>query len=559
MTLSEPSSVNSTFAPPLAPSRAIQPLGFSAVLRFAALAPLLPSLACSSPSSSERPSPTGELDASAPSSAELTEAGPVPTLDADAATDENTAAPPEDSDSGSPAESGPGSSSSSAPSSTTSAESPSNPTTGEEPALAKAHFFLPTPEVDNTGAPHLQVDKDGGLHAAYPTYVGKGAYYAYCDKDCDEESDVKVVRFETELSVSNALVGITADGKPRVLLSAWDQIYYAQCDEDCTKKTSWDIGSILKHDNVLEITGEAFALDSNAKPHFLLHTYVVPFGVSALTPETYVASCTDACTLNANWTAAKVADEIWEGGTLRFGMDDDAHIFAAAVQFDAGVPKARVPVYAECSDDCVESPEQWHALSLGYPAYEDREKAVSIRPSLSMELTKDGAPRVLAMLEGEAEDERMIAYMACEDGCVEDGAAWSGTVVSNHPDLAAGLDLALDAHDNPRLVYNIGYSIFLAACDTGVCSDAPSEWAISPVEAAADMPPDEIILWPNCNVDAWFLHSPNLVLTQDGNPRVGYQATDLSGGGVPMPDPGQSPCLAGIDLTWTRLTAFTRR
>lgn len=424
------------------------------------------------------------------------------------------------------------------------------------PSEAKARFFLPTPEVDNTGAPHLSLDKAGGLHTAYPTYVGKGAYYAYCDAACSSEADVKVVRFETEMTVLNALVAVTDDGRPRVLLNSWDRIYYAECDEDCTEQTSWSIGAILKHDNKKEITGEAFALDPDGNPAFILHSYVELFGVGQEVPATHFAWCGGDCTNTANWIANKLADENWEGGALRFDDDGGAHLFAAEVTYEVGVPKDRIPVYASCASHCEDGGATWSSLSLNYPAYEDRNKAVSMRPALSLELTSDGAPRVLAMLNGEAEDERWITYMACDQDCTASGESWAGTVVSNNPNIAAGLDLALDANDRPRMVYNLGYSIFYAACDTGLCTNESEEWQISPVELAAEMDPDEVILWPNCNVDAWFLHSPNVVLDADGKARVGYQAADMSGGGVPDPDPNQTPCMAGLDMTWTRLTAF---
>lgn len=432
-------------------------------------------------------------------------------------------------------------------------DSPEEPPSEHE---AKARFFLPTPEVDNTGAPHLKLDQAGGLHAAYPTYVGKGAYYAYCNADCASEEDVEVVRFETELTVLNALVDVTADGRPRVLLSSWDRIYYAECDENCATRESWKVGAILKHDNKKEITGEAFALDPDGNPAFLLHSYVELWGVSAEAPATHFAWCSSDCTNNANWIANKLADENWEGGALRFDEQGGAHVFAAKVTYEVGVPNDRIPVYSTCASHCEDATATWSTLALNFSAYEDRNKAVSIRPELALELTSDGAPRALAMLKGEAEDERWVTYLACDQGCTDTNESWAGTVVSNNPNLAAGLDLALDQKQRPRIVYNLGYSIFYAACDNDECTVKPEAWDISPVELVAEMDPDEIILWPNCNVDAWFLHSPNLVLDANGGARVGYQAADMSGGGVPEPDPNTTPCNAGLDMTWTRLSTF---
>jgi hypothetical protein len=69
--------------------------------------------------------------------------------------------------------------------------------------------------------------------------------------------------------------------------------------------------------------------------------------------------------------------------------------------------------------------------------------------------------------------------------------------------------------------------------------------------------PDTIILWPNCVADAWLLHDPKLVLAADGSARVGYQASDISGGINNMPDPTMTPCVVGKDMTFGRLALMT--
>jgi hypothetical protein len=79
---------------------------------------------------------------------------------------------------------------------------------------------------------------------------------------------------------------------------------------------------------------------------------------------------------------------------------------------------------------------------------------------------------------------------------------------------------------------------------------------LTKVELSGDIPPDEIFLWENCTIGAWFLHSPSLALTKDGKPRVGYQARDISGG-VTQPDPTKPRCTAGTDMTWSRLSLMT--
>jgi hypothetical protein len=57
----------------------------------------------------------------------------------------------------------------------------------------------------------------------------------------------------------------------------------------------------------------------------------------------------------------------------------------------------------------------------------------------------------------------------------------------------------------------------------------------------------------NCTTGAWFLHSPAIALTTEGEPRVGYQSRDMSGG-VSQPDINKPRCAAGTDMTWSRLS-----
>ena len=54
---------------------------------------------------------------------------------------------------------------------------------------------------------------------------------------------------------------------------------------------------------------------------------------------------------------------------------------------------------------------------------------------------------------------------------------------------------------------------------------------------------------------AWFLHDPSIALTPEGAPRVGYQSRDISGG-LGQADPTRPSCVAGTDMTWSRLAVL---
>jgi hypothetical protein len=144
-------------------------------------------------------------------------------------------------------------------------------------------------------------------------------------------------------------------------------------------------------------------------------------------------------------------------------------------------------------------------------------------------------------------------YAVCDSDCAKDDS-WRATLVSDSEEVGPGVDIALDANDRPRIVYTFDYNIAIGACeDAATCTDGENaKWKFSWVEAGSDMKPDEIFLWENCNVGAWFLHSPSIALTKEGLPRVGYQARDISGGSTKYGE-----CRAGTDMTWSRMAVLS--
>ncbi|HEY0463518.1 MAG TPA: hypothetical protein VGC79_04885, partial [Polyangiaceae bacterium] len=135
--------------------------------------------------------------------------------------------------------------------------------------VSAARFFLPTGEPDNTAAPSMEVDAQGGIHAVYPAYAGGNAYYAYCPADCRGQSDVKVVMFPTDGKVAHVMLALDSSGRPRVLLSSFQKLYYASCDSGCTSLNAWKVDEILDHDGDREVSGEALALEPSGHPRLV--------------------------------------------------------------------------------------------------------------------------------------------------------------------------------------------------------------------------------------------------------------------------------------------------
>jgi len=423
--------------------------------------------------------------------------------------------------------------------------------------VAAARFFLPTGEPDNTAAPSLEVDARGGTHAVYPAYAGGNAYYAYCAADCRGQSDVKVVMLPTQGTVANAMLALDSKGRPRVLLSAFQKLYYASCDSGCTTASGWKIDQILDHAGDREVSGEALALDQNGHPRFMMHTYRAFLGIGQKPPKTWYVTCDSACDKAESWHYAEIAQEIWEGTSLRFDRSGGAHI-ATVIDMNEGEQAGKkLAAYLECTGigtgvaPCT-TKDDWNGIGFIKP-YESETEVVRMKPTVSLALTRAGAPRVVVLGENEGKPKNII-YFQCDQDCSNDH--WQGAVVSNHDQIDAGLDLALDANDHPRLVYTLNYNIGLAYCDTEPCGGPTGNWDLTKVELGGEIPADEIFLWENCTVGAWFLHSPSLALTSEGKPRVGYQARDISGG-VSLPDPTKPACRAGTDMTWSRLSLLS--
>lgn len=438
------------------------------------------------------------------------------------------------------------------------ADGGTRPSTGRDAGGAtasapSARFFLPTGEPTNTAAPVLEVDTVGNTHLVYPAYAGGNAFYGFCAAGtCKDGDDVAMVQFATEGAVGDAMLALTRDGKPRVLLATSQQVYFGSCDARCSDEASWSFGPIMKLDE-LAVTGEAFALDPQGKPRFLVHGYRNQF--YPLTPrraETLLAACDSNCNQAVSWTSSKIADkEIWQGSSLRYDARGGAHVATFVYAYGENAGPA-ISAYLSCASNCS---AEGSFKGIGFLApYESSTEAVGMNPAISLALTKSGAPRI-AQIVKTPEGKKRIAYFACDTSCQSD-AGWTGGGIFEADAIHAGIDLALDADDRPRIAHTMNYDIVLTYCDEATCTGENSSWESTYVEKGAEIPADDIFLEWNCTIGSWFLHSPSIALASDGKPRVGYQSRDVSGG-FSQADINKPRCVAGTDMTWSRLGLMT--
>lgn len=413
-----------------------------------------------------------------------------------------------------------------------------------------ARFFLPTNVPENVTEPTVETDAAGGVHTVYGKYAIGDAFYTYCPASCATRDQAKVVRLKTDGTVTNAMLALDSKGKPHALLQTASSTYYASCAADCTREANWKVTEILDLGFRYEVTGEAFALDAQDRPRFLQHGWISTFGPTV--HETYYVACDRDCHRPASWTRSEIAQQAWTESQLRFDAKGRPRV-ATIVYLDVG-GASRVPhvAFAQCDANCHRA-DAWKGGALGV-AYRDK-TSKNIDPAVSMALTRNGAPRVLAL----GADERGTAnvqYLACDRDCwdTEREGAWSGVSFGANARLGSGVDLALDAADRPRAAFNLDDNVFVTSCESN-CAAPNARWKDAPVELSRDMKADRVQPYPNCTIAAWFLRDPSIALGVGGKLFVAYRALDISGGFRTL-DATKPPCTAGTDMTLARLTVL---
>lgn len=427
---------------------------------------------------------------------------------------------------------------------------PSDPSDPVEPGDPNAdeRFFLPAAgEAKNTRAAKVVLDAQGNLHAIYPAYAGGDAYYAFCPDACDDPSTMESVELPAEGTVLNAMIAVTRDGRPRVLMNTALDVIYAECDGDCTDPDSWRSAVIDHHNGDRDVTGNAFALDGQDRPRFVMHTYVALLGIGQKPPATFYAACDGDCLDSSSWQVDTIQDQIWQSSQLRFDAQGRAHLATVAVSFENNVPGAKQGAYLVCESGSCTTAEDWSGIVLA-PAFENY--AQEIDTAIAMALTQNGGPRIILLARGEGEG-RLLAYFECDDDCAHNNWRYAG--ISAADQIGSGVDIQLDAQAHPRFAFTLNDNIGVYYCDDADCTREGAPWDLTKVEFASDLAKDDIILWPNCTVDAWVLHDPSFVLLPSGALRVGYEATDISGVPASTQDPTKPACLAGKDMTLARM------
>lgn len=259
--------------------------------------------------------------------------------------------------------------------------------------------------------------------------------------------------------------------------------------------------------------------------------------------------CNALCDEASHWERHLVSSQRWQESSLRYAADGSLHVGTTVTIDGVGDGIA----YLRCVNACTHE-ASWDGVAL-YKAFSDVYVS-DIRPVVSLALTGDGRPRMLALGDDDAGGRNLI-YFECNNACADNNNWQLNALISGDSalDIGPGLDLAL-SNDAPRFVYTADYNVLIASCDTNCASGDATNWRLSTVELSHDIPKDDVIPYHNCTVSAWFLSHPSLAISADDVPRVAYRAQDISGSNTPV-DPNHPPCNTGADMTLTRFAQLT--
>jgi hypothetical protein len=352
---------------------------------------------------------------------------------------------------------------------------------------------------------------------------GNEAYYAYCAANCETESSwVKVILIDR---VEEVQLALTSAGHPRLLLRGPSPdgnttfLKYAACDFNCTDIAGWMIA------DVTTFTEPPYWVTTDSQPHyFALDNLDRPRFLYATGWEAFYVYCDIACTSASSWWKYPINADIFGSDypTLTFTSSGQPRI-TATIADGTGTSYLN---YITCDTACN------NLASWTYTALMERGSG-GINVSFVLKFTSSGQPRIVFNQGSISGTDRYMYYLWCNNDCT-DGANWAGSSLGA-PGQAEDPDLALDALNRPRIAFRnilspdgLGY----VWCDTN-CESNTATWLGGLLEPSSDLDVEWDILPPlNCSGSYWWNgYRPSLVLDTAGNPRIGYVAQHMHGGG----------------------------
>lgn len=442
-------------------------------------------------------------------------------------------------------------------------------------APSGSFFIVPVPDIDRpTSHPTVKVDAAGGVHVVFtpdsasqqnPT---RSALYAYCPSNCTSAAAFTIVPLGD--NVVHANLALDNAGHPRLLLrlsapsGSMHAYQYWTCDANCVTAGQWHSAIVAYAYPRSFAQGEPFsrffALDHLGRPRFVYYDS----GADNDDPHwgVYYAACDGGCLAPANWHEARLLDDT-QAVQFALAFSPAGQPRLAYASYDSENIQWSVG-YAECSADCGNA-TGWRVTRLANTV----SASVTEFAVFALRADSNGRPR-LALYTGTGLGGSLapntLYFLSCDAANCAQGQAWQALNLGlSQTHGEAGVDLALDSQNRPRIAYHAplaaGYGLYYAWCNTN-CGASASGWQYKEVEPSEKVnqelpiPPWPGCAFPQCNppippctFSSWNTGvRPSLALEAAGNPRIAYDADHEQGGG----------CGSFTDTRLTRFALFNQ-
>jgi hypothetical protein len=430
-------------------------------------------------------------------------------------------------------------------------------TVASAPPSSASFFIEPLPSIDRpTSHPTVMVDAAGGVHIVFtpesvtPLYPTRSVLYAYCPANCSSAAAFTIAALGDDVEYAN--LALTPAGKPRVMArlrppAGSGFVYqYWMCDGNCTEAVQWSAAAVgaafARTTGWGEPFSRFFALDHLGRPRFVYYDA----GADVNDPHwgAFYAYCDADCGSAANWQEVRLLDDAYAREfALAFNPTGQPRLAYTSYDPDA---IAQYAAYAECNASCG-SAANWAALWLADTA----SASVTEFATLALRTDSSGRPR-LALYTGTGLGGTLapntLYYLSCAAAPCTQGQSWRALnlgLPSTHGE--AGVDLALDGQNRPRLAYHAplaaGFGLHYAWCNAN-CETSAQGWQYQEIEPSEDVnqelpiPPWPGCPFPECNpplppctISTWDSGvRPSLALEANGHPRIAYDAEHRQGG-----------------------------
>jgi hypothetical protein len=350
------------------------------------------------------------------------------------------------------------------------------------------------------------VDPAGGVHTAF--FTSQHIHYAYCPANCSDSvnwSQTPLIAAGSYDSLDFPALALDSSGRPRMMWYIDPDYYYAECDTGCTDTDHWTAVKVpvATQSNYYPQTARYFALDKQNRPSF------VTYGAASDGDHSYegfqYTTCAGGCTSAANWHSAVIDLDQW--------VSDPQIVLTADGQPRVmGKSDHETLIYLGCETNCLQS-GSWGGVFL----YD-----VGYYGNFSFRLDAQDRPRV-AFYTQDSGDANL--YYAWSNSTDYTSIGWDNYGRELAPFDWRTVDLAIDSHGRPRLVFASSSGDLEYTLCTASCESASAAWQLQHVETAAELDAADPIYDVSCSASAWLVNGyPSLALDGADRPSISYYA-----------------------------------